>query len=98
MANTTLPAKTTTINYPEMWGTTSDNIQAEYSGITDRYIIRSLNEITIKRGIKYNGVISKTGANNMPNKLAGWHKYYMTPKAFSIFEKQNQVILNLLLD
>ena len=88
----------TTVNYPEMWGQTTDEIQAQYSEIVDKFRVTSKNEIKVTRGIKYRGKVPEIGANNTPNKRAGWHTYYMTESAFNKFQQNNDVILNSLLD
>lgn len=88
----------TTVNYPEMYGASKATIQAELSSATGRYIVRSEKPLTVSRGITFDGIISETGANNRPNRLAGWHRYYFTKAAFDKFEKANSLTLNILLD
>lgn len=88
-----------TINYPEMWGNSDSEIQAEHTGIGSKpYRVTSKKEILVSRGIEFNGIVSLIGANQTPNKRAGWFKYYMTPKAFERFSKSNHITLNCLLD
>ena len=84
------------INYPEMHGTTNDTIQAEF--VLGKYRVKSLNQLPLGKGIKYDGVVPELGSSNIPNKNAGHHKYYMTPAAFDKFSKSNELTLNILLD
>lgn len=72
--------------------------QAEYRHIIGKYKVKTTGIIEIKRGITSDGQISLIGANGVANKHAGWNVYYMTPKAFDKFEKENTVLLNILLD
>lgn len=87
-----------TLNYPEMHGEIECDVQAEYSAILTKYRVVSKNIIHIKKGIKFDSVVDKIGANNRPNKRAGWFKYYMTKKAFDKFLEENKVVQNILLD
>ena len=86
------------VNYPEMWGYTEKNIQAEYSGYGNKYRVTSKKPIEIKRGIESNGIVGEIGANGVKNKRVGWYKYYMTESAFKNFCKTNDLTLNALLD
>ena len=83
-----------TINYPEMQGTSEAEIQAEYS--FGKYRVTSKKELPIKRGVTFNGKVSEFGSSMIPNKRAGWFKYYMTPLAFD--KMKEEVVLNILLD
>ena len=85
-----------TINYPEMWGYTEAPIQAEFC--MSKYTVTSKTEIPVTRGIVFNSIVDKIGANNCPNKRAGWFKYYMTENAFERFCKSNNVQVNCYLD
>lgn len=86
----------TTINYPEMHGSTNDTIQAEF--VLGKYRVKSVKELPITKGVRYDGVVSEFGSSMIPNKNAGHHKYYMTPAAFDKFSKANALTLNILLD
>jgi hypothetical protein len=88
-----------TLNYPEMWGDSDANIQAEYTGIGGKpYRVTSITPLPIKRGIEYNGTVGEYGSSMMPNKRAGWFKYYMTARAFYALKNQYDITLNSLLD
>lgn len=85
-------------HYPEMQGETTAHIQARFTGLTSKpYTVVSKKPIPASRGIVYDGPVCPIGANNCPNRLAGWHKYHMTTKAFEAFEKANFVTLICLL-
>ena len=87
------------INYPEMCGNSEAPIQAENTSLTFQpYRVTCKEPINMSRGISYNGIVSEIGANNCKNKRAGWHKYYMTKKAFEKFCETHKVTLNCLLD
>ena len=88
------------INYPEMWGNSESEIQAEFTGIGKKpYRVTSRDILIISLiGVEYNGQVKEFGANNVPNKRKGWHKYYMTKKAFQNLTKSHKVVLNCLLD
>lgn len=88
-----------TINYPEMWGNSEAEIQAENTFIGKKsYRVVSKKPIEIKRGIEAAGKVDEIGANNIPNKRAGWYKYYMTQSAFEKLASNNSITLNCLLD
>ena len=90
------PQTQITVNYPEQWGETEAPIQAEF--VLGKYRVTSKTEIAVTRGITFNGIVDKIGANNYPNKRAGWFKYYLTVNAFERFCKSNNVQINCLLD
>jgi len=93
------PMDNLTLNYPEMWGNSQAEIQAEFTGIGSKpYRVTSKNPITISRGIEPSGQVGEFGANNTPNKRVGWYKYYMTKNAFNKLVEANKVTLNALLD
>jgi len=79
------------INYPEMWGDSPAEIQAEY--VLGKYRITSKKPIAIKRGIEYTGTV-----NNELSKRFGWHKYYLTELAFDKLCEVQPIVLNCLLD
>lgn len=88
-----------TINYPEMWGNSEAEMQAENTCIGNRpYRVTSKQPIVISRGIEAAGQVGEFGANMTPNKRVGWFKYYMTKSAFDKLTKNNAVVLNCLLD
>lgn len=64
----------------------------------ESYRVTMPNQIKISRGIKYDGIIDNIGANGIKNKRAGFHKYYMTPNAFELFCRNNNVTLITYLD
>jgi hypothetical protein len=88
----------TTTNYPEMYGSTNDEIQATFSYVVNKYRVTSKNEIKVSRGIEFDSVVAEIGANSTPNKNKGWFKYYMTKTAFAKFEAANNLTINILLD
>lgn len=87
-------------NYPEMWGHTEDEIQVEFRALIGKYVIRCKKqlELPLKQGVMFDSIISEIGANNTPNRYAGWYKYFFTRKAFEKFSKENNLTLNMLLD
>lgn len=88
-----------TINYPEMWGDSVAEIQAENTCIGSRpYRVTSKQPLTVSRGVEPCGQVGEFGENMTKNKRVGWFKYYMTRKAFENFTKTNAVELNCLLD
>lgn len=88
-----------TLNYPEMCGDSGANIQAEFTGIGSKpYRVTSITQLPIKRGVEDIGIVDKYGSSMMPNKRAGWFKYYMTARAFYALKNQYDVTLNALLD
>jgi hypothetical protein len=93
---TTAQQNITSINYPEMWGASTANIQAEYS--IGKYKVTSRTEIALSRGISFDGTVDEIGANGYKNARAGYFRYYMTEAAFRAFCKRNSVEINVLLD
>ncbi len=89
-------SKNVELHYPEMWGETDSEITAEFC--LGKYRVTSKKEIPVSRGIEFCGLVGLIGSNSVPNKRAGWHKYYMTPNAFEKFSSTNKVVLNALLD
>ena len=88
-----------TINYPEMQGYLEANIQAVNTCLSKKpYRVISKFPLPIKQGVESAGFVSKIGANNIPNKNAGYCKYYMTSSAFEKLCENNNVVLNILLD
>lgn len=85
-------------NYTEMHGELANDIQAEYISFLGKYRVKSKNELGKGRGITADGQVGAIGANSVPNKNAGWFRYYMTPKAWEKLIATNDVVLNLLLD
>lgn len=88
-----------TTHYPEMWGTSTGEIQAENTCIGSKpYRVKSKAPLEISRGVEYTGLVGEFGSGMVRNKDVGWHKYYMTEKAFDKLVKENGVVLNCLLD
>jgi len=83
----------------DMQGECHDEIQARLCYWPKGHLmITTKNPIKITRGIKSDGLVSEIGANNVPNKRAGYHKYYMTRLAFDNFCKSNKVTIITFLD
>lgn len=88
-----------TINYPEMHGNSNADIQAETTCLTNKpYRVTSKFQLPITQGVSYNGQVGVFGSNNVPNKRAGYYKYYLTRNAFNRLIKNHLVVLNCLLD
>lgn len=88
-----------TIHNVDMQGECRDEIQARLCyWPKNHFMITTKNPIKITRGIKSDGVVGEIGANGIPNKRAGYHKYYMTRLAFDNFCKSNKVTFITFLD
>jgi len=83
----------------DMQGECHDDIQARLCyWPKDHFMITSKKPVKISRGIKSDGVVGEIGANNVPNKRAGYHKYIMTRLAFDNFCKSNKVTFSTYFD